>query len=160
MIEQSFQEVLVESALELGIGDDLFHPLSDEEGAGIAKIIEKTFGDAANGAMAGWWYSSLPCPLPTSARYFPEDGWRQLTAIAEPADAPVWLIAANEWRGHPLFYVFSSSAQVVQDVLGNMFGFEYIVADQNLNWLFAEDHESCVSVAGSEAVRRLEAIKP
>jgi hypothetical protein len=55
-------------------------------------------------------------------------------------------------------FAFASTAGVVQAVLGNTHGFEYIVTGRKFDWLFAEDHEECVSVAGAEAVRRLEAI--
>ena len=43
--------------------------------------------------------------------------------------------------------------------MGNTHAFEYIVCGQQLDWLFAEDHHDCVSVAGTEAVERLRRIK-
>jgi hypothetical protein len=156
--ETSFQDTLVASAAELGYGPNAFRPLNDGEAAQVAAAVERAFGDAANGAMAGWWQSARSCPLPTTVRNFPQGGWRHLVAVAPAAAAPVWLLAENWWRGQPKLFAFESTAAVVMAVLGNSHGFEYIVAGQKLDWLFAEDHEDCVSVAGLEAVRRLEVI--
>jgi hypothetical protein len=156
--ETSFRDVLIASAAELGYGPDAFRPLDDAEAAEVAAAVERAFGDAANGAMAGWWHSDRRCPVPTAARGFQEGGWRHLVAIAPDPAAPVWLLAENWWRGRPLLFAFASTAEVVQAVVGNTHGFEYIVAGRQLDWLFAEDHEDCVSVAGADAVRRLATI--
>jgi hypothetical protein len=67
----------------------------------------------------------------------------------------VWLLTENRNRGRPPLFTFESTAAVVQAVLGNTFGFEYIVCGKQLDWLFAEDHHDCVSVAGAGAVERL-----
>jgi hypothetical protein len=80
-----------------------------------------------------------------------------LTSVA-PIAAPVWLLAENWGRGQPRLFVFASTAGVVQEVLGNTHGFEYIVVERQFDWLFAEDHEDCVSVAGAGAVERLQSI--
>jgi hypothetical protein len=154
----TFRDTLVASAAELCFGPDAFGPLGDAEGVEIAAAVERSFGDAANGAMVGWWHSDRPCPLPTASRCFREGGWRHLAAVAEDTTAPVWLLAENRRRERPRLYVFASTVGVVQAVLGNTHGFEYIVAGRQFDWLFAEDHEDCVSVAGEEAVRRLEAV--
>ena len=158
MAETSFRDVLVASAAELGYGPDAFRPLDDAQAAEVAAAVERAFGDAANGAMAGWWYSNRPCPFPTSGRGFREGGWRHLVAVAPDPLAPVWLLAENWWRGRPPLFAFASTAEVVQAVVGNTHAFEYIVAGRQLDWLFAEDHEDCVSVAGADAVRRLGAL--
>jgi hypothetical protein len=156
--ETSFRDTLVASAAELGFGRDAFRPLDDVEAAQVAAAVERAFGDAANGAMVGWWYSARPCPLPTTVRNFRGGGWRHLVAVAPAPAAAVWLLAENWWRGQPKLFTFESTAAVVMAVLGNSHGFEYIVAGRQLDWLFAEDHEDCVSVAGLEAVRRLKVI--
>lgn len=158
MAEASFRDTLVASAAELGYGPDSFRPLDDAEAAEVAAAVERAFGDAANGAVVGWWHSDRRCPLPAAGRCFREGGWRHLVAVAPDSAAAVWLLAENWWRGRPPLFVFASTAGVVQAVLGNTHGFEYVVAGRQLDWLFAEDHEDCVSVAGAEAVRRLEAI--
>ena len=158
MAEASFRDTLVASAADLGYGPDAFRPLDDAEATDVAAAVERAFGDAANGAMVGWWHSDRPCPLPTAGRRFRQGGWRHLVAVAPGADNPVWLLAENRWRGRPPLFAFASTAGVVQAVLGNTHGFEYVVAGRHLDWLFAEDHEDYASVAGAEAVRRLEAI--
>jgi len=154
----TFRDTLVVSAAELCFGPDAFRPLDDAEVSEVVAAVERAFGDAANGAMVGWWHSDRPCPLPTAIRYFPEGGWRHLAAVAPDPAAPVWLLVENWWRGRPPLYSFASTAGVVQAVLGNTHGFEYIGVGRQFDWLFAEDHEDCVSVAGKEAVRRLEAV--
>lgn len=159
MAEVSFRDTLVASAAELGYGPDVFRPLNDAEASEVAAAVERNFGDAANGAMVGWWHSDRPCPLPTAGRCFREGGWRHLTAIAPDPSAPVWLLAENQRRGRLSLIAFASTASVVQAVLGNTHGFEYIVAGRQFDWLFAEDHEDCVSVAGAAAVRRLDAVR-
>jgi hypothetical protein len=158
VVEQSFLDMLVTSAAELGYGSDAFRPLDDAEAAEVAAAIEQALGNAANGAMVGWWHSDRPCPLPTATRCFRGDGWKHLLSLATDPAAPVWLLAENRWRGRPPLFAFASTAGVVQAVLSNTVGFEYIVTGAKFDWLFAKDHEECVSVAGAEAVRRLEAI--
>jgi hypothetical protein len=152
---ESFRDTLVASAAELGNGPDAFRPLDDADAAGVAAAVERAFGDAANGAMVGWWHSDRPCPLPTAARCFREGGWRHLVAVALDPAAPVWLLAENWYGGRPVLFAFESTAAVVQAILGNSSGFEYIVCGRQLDWLFAEDHHDCVSVAGTGAVERL-----
>lgn len=152
---QSFRDTLVASAAELGHGPDAFRPLDDAEAAMVAAAVERAFGDAANGSMVGWWRSGRACPLPATGRCFREGGWCHLAAVAPAADSPVWLLAENWWRGQPPLCAFASTAGVVQAVLGNTHGFEYVVAGRQFDWLFAEDHEGGVSVAGAAAVERL-----
>jgi hypothetical protein len=158
MADASFRDTLVASAEELGHRPDAFRSLDNAEAAEVASAVEQAFGDAANVAMVGWWHSDRPCPLPTAGRCFLEGGWRRLLAVAPDPAAQVWLLAENWWRGRPPLFAFESTAEVVQAVLGNTHGFEYVVVGRQLDWLFAEDHEDCVSVAGVEAVRRLAAI--
>jgi hypothetical protein len=158
MSRESFRDTLVASAAELGYSHDRFRPLEDEEAGRVASAVEATFGDAANGAMVGWWYSTRSCPLPTESRCFREGGWRYLLDVAFGPTDRVWLLTENWGGGPPITLAFESTAEVVLAVLGNTFGFEYIVVDQQFRWLFAEDHEDCVMVAGTEAVRRLQAI--
>ena len=72
-------------------------------------------------------------------------------------------MASAELEAHPPRLSGSCGPQsaysaVVQAVLGNTHGFEYVVAGRQLDWLFAEDHEDCVSVAGAGAVERLVAV--
>lgn len=152
---ESFRDTLVASAAELGYGPDAIRPLDDVDTAGVAAAVERAFGDAANGAMVGWWYSARPSPLPTAAGCFREGGWRHLVAVAPDPAAPVWLLTENWYRAQPAMFAFESTAAVVQAVLGNTFGFEYIVCGRQFDWLFAEDHHDCVSVAGAGAVERL-----
>lgn len=155
----SFRVSLIDSAAELGYGPESFWALDEIEGAEVAAAIERVFGDAANGAMTGWWHSDQPCPVPRSSRAFRDGrGWRHLTAVAPSPVASVWLLTENWDRGRPGLFVFASTAAVVQEVLGNTHGFEYIVSGQGFDWLFAEDHEDCISVAGAEAVERLGSI--
>jgi hypothetical protein len=147
-----FRDVLIASAADLGYESDAFRPLDDTEAAEIAATIEVGFGNAVNGAMSGWWHSDRPCPLPTAGRCFGEGGLRHLAVVGAESE-PVWLLAEN-WGGHqPRLIAFSSTVGVVQEVLGNTHGFEYLVASQHRDWLFAEDHHDCVSVAGADAVR-------
>ena len=128
MAELSFREALVASAAELGHGPDAFRPLDDAEAADVAAAVELAFGNAANGAMVGWWHSDRPCPMPTSSRCFREGGgWRHLAAVAPGPAAPVWLLAENWFRGQPPLFAFACTAGVGQAVLGNTHGFEYIV---------------------------------
>lgn len=81
-----------------------------------------------------------------------------MTQIAPSPAAPVWFISQNWTSDTPRLVAFSGTAQAVQAVLENSHGFEYIVVGRELDWLFAEDHEHCLSVAGAEAVERLAAI--
>ncbi len=156
---ESFRDTLVASAAELSHGSDVFRPLDDAEATEVVAAVERAFGDAANGAMSGWWHSDLPCPLPTASGCFREGGgWRHLVAIAPDPAAPVWLLAENWSRSRTPLVAFESTARVVQAVLGNSHGFEYIVCGREFDWLFAEDHHDCVSVAGNGVVERLQRV--
>jgi hypothetical protein len=54
--------------------------------------------------------------------------------------------------------VFESSPAVVQRVLGNSHGFEYLVVSKDLEWLIAEDHHSCMLAVGHPVIERLKAV--
>ena len=155
----SFLETLTRSAAELSYGPEAFRPLGDAEAAKVAAAVKRAFGNAANGAMAGWWHSDRPCPAPTSSACFREGGWRHLVVVAPTSDAPVWLLAENWGRDHPPFLAFAGTAAAVQAILGNTHAFEYIVCGRQLDWMFAEDHHDCVWVAGSGAVERLRRVQ-
>ena len=128
MEDQSFRDTLVASAAELGYGPDAFRPLDDTEAEEVTRAVERAFGDAANGAMAGWWYSDRECPLSTAGGDFREGReWQHLQEVAPHSAAPVWLLADNWWSGRPLLFAFASTAAVVRAVLGNTHHFEYFV---------------------------------
>ena len=156
----SFRDILVASAAELDYGPEAFRPLDDAEAADVAAAVELAFGDAANGAMVGWWQSDRPCPLPRASECFREGGgWRHLIAVSPGPAAPVWLLAENWSRGQPPLFAFAGTAEVVQAVLGNSHAFEYIVCGRRYDWLFAEDHHDCVQVARTGAVERLRRVQ-
>lgn len=161
MAKNSFQDTLVASAAELGFGPEAFRPLNGAEAAIAAATVKQTFGDAANGAMLAWWHSDRPCLLPAESHFFYSGGggWQHLDAIAPAKESLVWLLAQNWGREEPSLIAFESAADVVQAVLGNTHGFEYVVCDRQLGWLFAENHHCCVTVAGAEAVERFRRIK-
>lgn len=151
--------MLMENAAVSGVPEDDFQPLGGAEAVAAAEAVKEHFGDAANGAMSGWWRSDQPCAKPTLTRRFEnDDGWSFLTAVSSGPTELVWLITENWSGGTPPYLVFAGNAAGVQKVLGESNGFEYIVVDRGLTWLFAEDHESCVAVAGEEAVLRLQSI--
>ena len=154
-----FRLVLLKNAAAAGVAEDDFRPLDGTEAVAVAEAVKERFGDASNGAMAGWWRSDRPCAVPTLTRRFESDeGWSYLTVLAPAPTESVWLIAEN-WSGQkPPYLIFAGTAAGVQRVLGETHSFEYMVAGRSLTWLFAEDHESCIAVAGEEAVRRLRAI--
>ena len=52
-------------------------------------------------------------------------------------------------------WVYETAPDLIQVVLGELWGCDYLVVDKKLTWLMGEDHESVVFACGDKAVTRL-----
>jgi hypothetical protein len=60
MDEPSFQDLIVASAAELGHGPDILRALDGVASSEVVAVVERAFGDVANGTMDAWWPSVRP----------------------------------------------------------------------------------------------------
>ena len=149
----SFRDYLLGSAAEIGVEAVEFCPLADDEASVVAEVEGKRFGSSIRFL---WWCPDGPPVTPSAAHQFQDDqGWAELAHIAPNPNEPVWLIAENWYSERPAYFVFEGTPAVIQRVLGNSLGFEYVVVSKRLEWLIAEDDHSVVQVVGSPVVGRL-----
>ncbi len=115
----------------------------------ILKGIKDTFTTNQN---ARWWWTCFRESLPRFARRF-EAGGLQLAKIVPEPEAKVWLVVVEDQPD--IFRLYLGEVTVIQDILGECYGFEYYLVDCALEWLICENHYDFIIALGSEVVENL-----
>lgn len=108
----------------------------------------------ANPAKDSWWWQDLGRPG-VSAEFVDGRACRRLAALTPSPRSAVWLICNDNARDRLLLY--DGTPDVIQTVLAECFGFEYMLADKSLAWSLAETHEGVLVALGSPAMERFRA---
>lgn len=97
-----------------------------------------------------WWEHF---PAATSLQFVNGDGWLLLAELTPDPDERVWFIAEDHpW---PEYSVWEGSVRDVQRIIGECFGFEYYLVQQQHRWLLCENHHDYLIAVGHEVEERL-----
>lgn len=112
-------------------------------------IIEQAKQSFVTGGNPVWWWDSLK--VLSEGFHYPEgDGFRHVTEYVPPGEERCWLVVEGD-NGGPE-HVLDVAVQVVPQIIGECFAFEYYLIGQDFGWLVAENHHNVVIVArGSSA---------
>jgi hypothetical protein len=118
------------------------HILPDEEGTKVYKTAEQRFV-----TMPGrtWWWEAFRFPA-TSVYFDDGKGWERLTQLVPSASEKVWFIVGED--GSRYGPVYETSTEVVQQVLGECYPFEYYLVAKDFSWLIGENHHDVMFAIG------------
>ena len=145
-----FSEYLLTAAAELGLGESAFRRADSGEWQCVLAAVRDTFP----GSLFLWLITNGPELCVETGFMFPEDrGYLWLTRIIPEPSQPIWFIA-EEWGGHGAV-VFRTSAEAVQQILGECHHFEYCLIPERFEWLVGEHHSGVTFALGEPVTSRL-----
>ena len=114
---------------------------------GEARSLTATFLFRFTGGVdSRWWWERFT--LPTAAHRYPDGkGFRRIWALVPDARERVWFVAEDDQL--PYFPVYDATPAVVQQIIGECYGFEYYLIAKDLSWLLCENHHDMVFAVGS-----------
>lgn len=98
-----------------------------------------------------WWWEHFPTS--TGVRFTHGDGWQHLTDIVPNADELVWFIAEDFVA--PEYSVWEASVRDIQALIGECYGFEFYLIQQQLHWLICQNHHGVVVAVGKQVEEKL-----
>lgn len=146
-----FSEDLLTAAAELGFGEPAFRRADSDERQRVLAAVR----DAFPGSLFPWLITDGPEPCSETGFMFPEDrGYLWLTRIIPQPSQPIWFIPEN-W-GSDGAIVFRTSAETVQQILGECHHFEYCLVPETCEWLVGEHHSGVTFALGEPVTSRLD----
>jgi hypothetical protein len=132
----------------LGFAVERFRRLSPDEAKRVYGSALRHFVPCG---QPRWWWEHFPTS--TGVHFAKGDGWQYFTKIVPDAEERVWLIAEDFVA--PDYSVWEASARDIQAVIGECYGFEFYVIQQQFQWLLCENHHDVVVAVGSEVEENL-----
>jgi len=132
----------------LGFASERFRGLPVDE---AERVYQSALRHFVPQGRPRWWWEHFP--ESTAFQFTDGDGWRHLTEIVPDADERVWFIAED--HAPPGYSVWEASVRDVQAVIGECYGFEFYVIQQQHHWLVCENHHDVVVAVGRDVEERL-----
>jgi hypothetical protein len=139
----------------LGFSAERFRHLSTDEGRRVYTSASRHFVPVEHQDKIWWWEYF---PSSTAVHFSDGDGWRHLIEFVPDADERVWFVAED--HAPPGYSVWEASVRDIQAVIGECYGFEFHVVQQQFRWLVCENHHDVVFAVGKEAEDRLREYVP
>lgn len=103
---------------------------------------ERIFNDCLNyfvksGDRRWWWedFKQLSFSFRETAKPF-----ELLNNIIPETGRNVWFIVEDV--NEPYYPVYDTKPEIIKDIIGECFGFEYYIIDKNKEWLICENHHN------------------
>jgi hypothetical protein len=132
----------------LGFASERFRRLPSDEASRVYQSARKHF--VPRGKPRWWWEHFPSC---TGVRFIDGDGWQHLTDLVPEADERVWFIAEDFVA--PQYSLWEASVRDIQTLIGECYGFEYYVVQQQFHWLICENHHDYLVSVGREVEEKL-----
>ncbi len=121
----------------LGICHESCREVDRDGGRAVYRALEERFVDRSG---RRWWWEGLKEPHASHA-FRNDDAYRWLPDIVPNPAETVWWIAESDREE---YVVYEASALDVARIIGECYGFEYVLAGKDLSWLMARiTMESC-----------------
>lgn len=138
------------AAMALGFPSERFRRLSTDEARWVYESSLRYFVPYG---QPRWWWEHFPF---STAVHFPEgNGWRYLNNLVPNPDERVWFIAEDFVT--PGYSVWEASVRDVHSIIGECYGFEFYLIQQEFHWLVCENHHDVIVAVGREVEERLRA---
>ncbi len=149
-MSKTIRDEIDQAMLDLGLSDAQIRLLPDNEGLAVYTAAEEHFVDGRNWR---WWWEHFR--LPSAWAYFSDDqGFRKLIDLVPSMTEKVWFIAEESKLKHSP--VYETDTAVVQEIIGNCYGFEYYLVAQDYRWLLGENHHSSLFAVGEPVKSNVE----
>lgn len=142
----------LEAASKLDLTTAVFRQVGPGQWEQVLKSILKKFANISD-TGATWLWQHLKNH---GVSFQTENGLNYIGSLFEP-DIKIWVIF-EDWdstKKHGNYWVFEGNYGATIDVLNNMHGIEYYIADRNLNWMIMENHHDTLIAVGEPAESRL-----
>ena len=145
----------IEDAMRrLRLGQDDIALVPDEAGRVIVSALESHFVTTPG---RRWWWEDF-CFSTTSIHFLDQRGFTRIPIVVPDPDERVWFVVEETLL--PSYPVYESTPRVVEQVIGECYGFEYYVVAKDLRWLVCENHHNCIIAIGTEVESRLRGAAP
>lgn len=149
-MSKTIKDEINQAKLDLELSDDQIRLLPDGEGLAVYAAAEEHFIDGKNWT---WWWEHFR--LPSAWAYFSDDqGFRKLIDLVPSVPEKIWFIAEERRLKH--FPVYETNTAVVQEIIGNCYGFECYLVAQDYRWLLGENHHSVLFAVGEPVKSNIE----
>jgi len=143
-------DVIQRAIQALGFTSERFRRLLPDEAQRVYELALRHFVPRG---QPRWWWEHFPTS--TAVHFTDGHGWQHLTQIAPKAEERVWFIAEDFVA--PEYSVWEANVRDIQALIGECYGFEFYVIQQELRWLVCQNHHNVVVAVGVEVEDRLRA---
>lgn len=143
-----FKSEILVRARNLGFNSEEFDSVNIYAWPEIMKKIETKFVIRRNtNTKFNWWWEDLKGEK--TSVIFPEDnGWSYLDQLVGKHEK-VWFVGCNSKYDVTKFYLFQGYVKPIQQVLGEMYPFEYYLINKKYEWMLCENHHGVMIALGS-----------
>jgi hypothetical protein len=147
-VDEITQEI-EEARKTLGLSESDLRLLPDEEGISVYKTAEQRFVKTSG---LTWWWEDFRFPV-TSVCFHDGKGWERLIELVPSVNEKIWFIAGED--GSRYGPVYEASTQIIQQVIGECYCFEYYLVAKDWSWLIGENHHDVVFAIGEPVESKL-----
>src|SRR5215475_9244620 len=115
----------------LGFTTERFRRLPPDE---AQRVYQSALRHFVPRGQPRWWWEHFPAS--TGVHFTAGDGWRHLAEIVPDAGERVWFIAEDFVA--PEYSVWEASVRDIQAVIGECYGFEFYLIQQQHYWLVCQ----------------------
>jgi len=143
-----FKSAILTVARNLGIPSDQFDSVGIYEWPEIFKKIESRFIMRENtNTKFNWWWENLK--KDSISLSFPNnDAWKYLQVIIDKNEK-VWFVAGDTKRDSAKLWLFEGKIEQIQQIIGQLYHFEYYLVSKKYEWLLAENHHGALIGLGT-----------
>lgn len=119
----------------LNLDDAVIRPLDKIEGR---KIFDDLLIHFVNSGHRRWWWEDFRQESFSFSNY--ERPFELLNDIIPETKDKVWLMVEDDQED---FYpIYETRPEIIQQIIGECFCFEYYIIDKNKDWLICENHHN------------------
>lgn len=96
-----------------------------------------------------WWWEDFKFQTFSVTEF--ENPFNYIDKIIPLINGNVWLIIEDNYE--PFYPVYDCNPNVIKDIIGECFGFEYYIIDKNKEWLLCENHHNRLIAIGDKLIK-------
>ena len=143
---------IAEIASRLGLGDDTFRALNEQDANVILQHTQDEF--LTQPPRANWWWEVFREPQ-SSIQFQDQRGYERLGQLISSHKEKHWFIASR-MSG---FLVYEGTIDAIQTIIGECHPIEYYVVSKSYEWLLCENHHNFLIAVGSSMVEQMDNLR-
>ncbi|MFT3822912.1 MAG: hypothetical protein QM731_03290 [Chitinophagaceae bacterium] len=141
-----------------GISDEQFNAIGIHDWPEVFKKIEAAFIKKENSNTSfNWWWEDLKGDQ-VALQFQRDDAYMYLHHLVDKNEK-IWFVASDNNFDPTKFWLFEGYIEPVQQVIGELYAFEYYLVSKKYDWLLAENHHGYLIGMGAakKALMQLQA---